>query len=65
MVDPNDLWGETRQQNVPGTFDEHSNWRARSRYPVSELDGVPGLGEALEEVDALRRRAGSEVEERH
>lgn len=63
MVDLNDLWGETRQQNVPGTYDEHPNWRARSRYALSELDRVAGLAETLEKVDALRRRAWLESKE--
>ena len=33
-----DLWGETEQQNVPGTTSEQPNWRRVTRRPVDELD---------------------------
>ena len=33
-----DLWGETEQQNVPGTTSEQPNWRRVTRRRVDELD---------------------------
>jgi 4-alpha-glucanotransferase len=32
-----DLWGETRPQNIPSTTTEHSNWRRRMRYSMERL----------------------------
>ena len=37
-----DLWHETRRQNVPGTKDEHPNWRRPLRYALEELDARVG-----------------------
>jgi 4-alpha-glucanotransferase len=32
-----DLWGETRPQNIPSTTTEHANWRRRLRYSIERL----------------------------
>jgi 4-alpha-glucanotransferase len=32
-----DLWGETKPQNIPSTTTEHSNWRRRMRYSMERL----------------------------
>ena len=32
-----DLWGETRPQNIPATTSEHANWRRRLRYSMDRL----------------------------
>lgn len=32
-----DLWGETRPQNIPSTTREHANWRRRMRYSMERL----------------------------
>jgi len=32
-----DLWGETKPQNIPATTTEHSNWRRRMRYSMERL----------------------------
>jgi 4-alpha-glucanotransferase len=32
-----DLWGETRPQNIPSTTTEHANWRRRLRYSIPRL----------------------------
>jgi 4-alpha-glucanotransferase len=48
-----DLWGERRQQNVPGTVGP-SNWRGRLRYPVEDLD-VPEVDRLLRRIDERRR----------
>ena len=28
-------------QNLPGTIDEHPNWRRRYAVPIEKLDGLP------------------------
>jgi 4-alpha-glucanotransferase len=41
LVPLEDVLGETEQPNLPGTIDEHPNWRRRSRKPAAEmLDAV-------------------------
>jgi 4-alpha-glucanotransferase len=32
-----DLWGETKPQNIPATTTEHANWRRRLRYSMERL----------------------------
>ena len=58
QVNLEDLWLETLPQNVPGTTDEHPNWRRRARYALEEIRGLPGVLRVLEEVDRLRRTTG-------
>ncbi|MGH7505303.1 MAG: 4-alpha-glucanotransferase, partial [Longimicrobiales bacterium] len=55
LVNLEDLWLETRPQNVPGTSAERPNWRRRSKHAIPSLIGEPRLTSALEEVDSLRR----------
>jgi 4-alpha-glucanotransferase len=37
LVNMEDLWLETRPQNVPGTSDERPNWRRKSRLPLEKI----------------------------
>jgi 4-alpha-glucanotransferase len=32
-----DIWGETKAQNIPSTTREHANWRRRLRYSMERL----------------------------
>lgn len=42
-VQLDDALGASEQQNLPGTIDEHPNWRRRYRVAVEDLAGDPGL----------------------
>jgi 4-alpha-glucanotransferase len=55
LVDLEDLWLETRPQNVPGTTDEWPNWRRKARYPLEVFATLPRVSRALRDVE--RRRA--------
>ncbi len=55
LVNIEDLWLETRWQNIPGTEDEHPNWRRRLRYSLEELRGDAKLEGLLRRFDAMRR----------
>jgi 4-alpha-glucanotransferase len=55
MVNLEDLWMETRPQNVPGTTTERPNWRRRMRYPLEEIRRMPRTLRALHVVDRVRR----------
>jgi 4-alpha-glucanotransferase len=54
-----DLWGEVRPQNVPGT-DDRPNFRRRAARSLEELRSDPGVLELLRRVDAARRGARME-----
>ena len=57
QVSLEDLWAETRPQNVPGTVDEGGNWCRRARHAIEEF---PRLGEPrrlLRRLDDARRAA--------
>ena len=45
-----DLWLEPEPVNVPGTTDEHPNWRRPMRYSIEELESVIGP-----RLDSFRR----------
>ena len=51
-----DCWGETAQQNVPGTLTERPNWRRTARYALEEFSRNRRLLGLLREVNRLRRR---------
>jgi 4-alpha-glucanotransferase len=56
VVNLEDLWGELRQQNVPGTGDR-PNFRRRAARSLEELRTSRDVLEILRRVDAARRCA--------
>jgi 4-alpha-glucanotransferase len=59
LVDLEDLWGERRPQNRPGTGAEASNWRRRSEKSLAEIESDPFVAEVLGAVGERRRRHAS------
>jgi 4-alpha-glucanotransferase len=55
VVNLEDLWDETRPQNVPGTETERPNWVRKARHPFERFREMPRVLGTLREVDALRR----------
>jgi 4-alpha-glucanotransferase len=54
-----DLIGPAAQTNVPGTLDEHPNWRRRGSVPVEEIAANPCFVEITSAMRSVRpRRAG-------
>ena len=53
LVPIEDVLGLTEQPNVPGTIDEHPNWRRRLDAPASTILDMPAAGPRLQ---ALRER---------
>ena len=37
LLNPEDLWHETKPQNIPSTTKEHPNWKRRMRYGMERL----------------------------
>jgi 4-alpha-glucanotransferase len=56
LVNLEDLWLETRHQNIPGTHDEHPNWQRKARYSLEAFREMPEVLDALREVDHVRKR---------
>lgn len=58
VVTLEDLWGEAEAQNVPGTVDEHPNWRLRTALPVETICSPTGPMGRLATVHAARAASG-------
>lgn len=52
-----DLVGPDAQTNVPGTLDEHPNWRRRGTVPVEDIATNPCFGAITSAMRAVRPRA--------
>lgn len=55
VVNLEDLWGETRPQNVPGTVDEYPNWRRKASRTIENISHDERIDSLLRE---LRRVSG-------
>ncbi len=55
LVNMEDLWLETEYQNIPGTTDEHANWRHKTRYPLEEIRRFKEIVELIRQIDRLRK----------
>lgn len=53
-----DCWSETAQQNIPGTLTERPNWRRKAQYALEEFSRRRSLGALLRELNRLRKRRG-------
>ncbi|HET6494194.1 MAG TPA: 4-alpha-glucanotransferase [Thermoleophilia bacterium] len=58
IADLEDLWLETRPQNVPGSRDQSTNWRRRARFPLEAFD-TAAIVAVLAAVDRRRRGAAA------
>ena len=56
LVNLEDLWLEKRSQNVPGTGNEHPNWRRKARYGLEKFCQMPEVTDTLREISDLRRQ---------
>lgn len=55
LVNLEDLWGEVRPQNVPGTSSERPNWRRKARLGFEEFSRGPEVVGALARIDRIRK----------
>jgi 4-alpha-glucanotransferase len=55
IVNLEDLWGEARPQNIPGTAFERPNWRRKAAVRLDALENQEGLRKVLRAVDRGRR----------
>lgn len=54
LVNLEDLWLETRTQNIPSTTTEHPNWRRKARYDLDSFCQMPQVMSILEILHGLR-----------
>ncbi|MBN3807431.1 hypothetical protein GXB81_31040, partial [Paraburkholderia sp. Ac-20336] len=54
-----DLLALVEQPNLPGSIDEHPNWRRRMTLPVDAMFDDAAFSERLREIDRVRRAAAS------
>jgi 4-alpha-glucanotransferase len=56
VINLEDLWLETRAQNLPGTSGEQPNWRLKIRHSLEEIKEIDNVTEVLAEVDRIRKK---------
>ena len=56
MASLEDLWLERQPQNIPGTSEEHPNWRRKARYTFEAFSQMPEVLDTLRGVDRLRKQ---------
>jgi 4-alpha-glucanotransferase len=55
LVNLEDLWLETRSQNIPGTTaDRHPNWRRKAARTLEDIEADAGIARTLREVNSAR-----------
>jgi 4-alpha-glucanotransferase len=54
LLNLEDLWGETRSQNVPGTSTERPNWRRKSRLSLEEIRTSARIAAILRRIQMER-----------
>lgn len=62
IVNLEDLLGETRPQNVPGTSTERPNWRNRAAQPLEQIERNPTVQRLLAALRERRPAAQPETE---
>ena len=60
LVNLEDLWGETRRQNEPGTGAERPNWKRKAVKTMTEIENDTTVAETLEKIDQARGGASTQ-----
>jgi 4-alpha-glucanotransferase len=55
LVNVEDLWLEPLPQNVPGTWEERSNWQRKAGCSLAEVRQLADVAEILKEIDRVRK----------
>jgi 4-alpha-glucanotransferase len=62
LVQVEDVAGESEQANLPGTDDEHPNWRRRLSCQIEDLVAGPEMARIAAMVNAARREAAARAD---
>jgi 4-alpha-glucanotransferase len=63
LLSQEDLFRDTRQQNVPGTVSEYPNWSTKMKYSLEELGQDPEVGKCVRVFRHWISHTGRSVEE--
>ncbi len=58
LINLEDLWLESRPQNIPGTGHERPNWRRRLSHPLDSLRELAEVRQVLSQLSEERRKHG-------
>jgi 4-alpha-glucanotransferase len=58
LINLEDLWAEPQWQNVPGTTNQHPNWRRKARLDLEQIRGSTPIREFLQSIAKLRALTG-------
>jgi 4-alpha-glucanotransferase len=58
LVNLEDLWLETRPQNIPASEGKNPNWRGRAGYDFEDFCQMPRVVDTLGMIDRLRKKTG-------
>jgi len=56
LVNLEDLWLETRPQNIPATEGKNPNWRGKASYSFEDFCQMPQVVDTLRMIDQLRKQ---------
>jgi 4-alpha-glucanotransferase len=56
LINLEDLWGETQEQNIPGAGDRYPSWRRKTRYSFEEFCRRKEVRDILDMVSGLRKK---------
>ncbi len=56
LVNLEDLWLETKSQNIPSTNTEHPNWQRKMRYCLEDIFQKPQVTDILNSINKIRKR---------
>jgi len=56
LVNLEDLWLETKPQNVPSTKEEYPNWQRKAQYGFEEFCQMPQVLDTLRIINLLRQQ---------
>lgn len=61
LVNLEDLWLETRSQNIPGTGEKYPSWQRKARYSLEEFCRMQDVRDILEGISRLRKQGKNPV----
>jgi 4-alpha-glucanotransferase len=56
LVNVEDLWQETKAQNMPGSGEKFPSWQRKARYTLKEFCRMDEVSDILREINSLRKR---------
>lgn len=55
LINLEDLWLETKSQNIPSTNTEHPNWRRKTRYCLEKIFYMSQVTDILKRINKVRK----------